>query len=91
MSQLVSHASFHFDGRRSMSDMPEGDANNAEHRWCKKKIEEGDGLPDIATTHDVDQALNAAGFDVLETEDLALYLNPDDIPWCDEPVTAQAA
>lgn len=71
--------------------MPEGDANNAEHRWCKKKIEEGDGLPDIATTHDVDQALNAAGFDVLETEDLALYLNPDDIPWCDEPVTAQAA
>jgi sterol 24-C-methyltransferase len=57
------------------------DAANAEHRWCKKKIEEGDGLPDLLTAREVDQALEIAGFEILETEDVALYLNPGDIPW----------
>ncbi len=37
------------------------DPNNAEHRHMKKKVEEGDGLPDIAYTWDVDKALKDVG------------------------------
>lgn len=48
------------------------DASNAEHVRVKKQIEEGDGLPDIATTHHCLEALKEAGFDILEERDLAL-------------------
>lgn len=48
------------------------DANNAEHRLIKKQIEEGDGLPDMARTHDVVKALESCGFEVLEHKDKAL-------------------
>jgi len=48
------------------------DADSAEHRRIKKDIEEGDGLPDIAYTWEVDEALKAAGFELVETRDLAL-------------------
>mmetsp|Transcript_25277 Transcript_25277/g.63401 ORF Transcript_25277/g.63401 Transcript_25277/m.63401 type:complete len:339 (+) Transcript_25277:189-1205(+) len=48
------------------------DPNNAEHRAIKKGIEEGDGLPDIATTEEVDAALEKAGWVILEKSDRAL-------------------
>eukprot|EP00038_Savillea_parva_P029194 m.69418 g.69418 ORF g.69418 m.69418 type:complete len:422 (+) comp8582_c0_seq1:43-1308(+) len=58
----------------------EYDKNNAEHQFIKKKIEEGDGLPDMASTHDVVDALKDVGFNVLVARDMAL----DDhqvMPW----------
>lgn len=43
---------------------PKYDPNNEYHRLIKKKIEEGDGLPDMATQEDVVRALKAVGFEV---------------------------
>ncbi|MEM1029104.1 MAG: methyltransferase domain-containing protein [Myxococcota bacterium] len=55
-------------------------ATNAEHQRIKKGIEEGDGLPDIAHTSEVDAALEMAGFEVLEARDMAPEAHPDR-PW----------
>lgn len=46
------------------------DPENSEHVLIKKQIEEGDGLPDIATTHHCLTALKKAGFEILEERDL---------------------
>lgn len=46
------------------------DGENAEHVAIKKQIEEGDGLPDIASTHHCLTALKEAGFEILEERDL---------------------
>ena len=46
------------------------DANNPEHVVVKKQIEEGDGLPDIATTHHCLTAFKKAGFEIVEQRDL---------------------
>jgi sterol 24-C-methyltransferase len=43
---------------------PKYDPNNEYHRLIKKKIEEGDGLPDMATQDEVVRALKAVGFEV---------------------------
>ena len=48
--------------------------------------QEGDGLPDMITPTQVDSALEAAGFDILETRDAALDPNPGGIPWF-QPLT----
>jgi sterol 24-C-methyltransferase len=40
------------------------DKNNADHVLIKKKIEEGDGLPDMAYTHECTQAMKDVGFEV---------------------------
>ena len=48
------------------------DAKSADHRRIKKWIEEGDGLPDMAHTHEVDEALRDVGFELLESRDCAL-------------------
>ena len=56
------------------------DADNAEHRRVKKGVEEGDALPDIAYAREVDEALVAAGFEVLSSEDRAPYSCPE-TPW----------
>lgn len=57
------------------------DPESEYHRTIKKKIEEGDGLPDMAYTQDVVKSLENVGFDVVEARDMAL----DDIyggePW----------
>ena len=42
------------------------------HRLVKKKIEEGDGLPDMATEQACVDALKAVGFEVIEARDMAL-------------------
>ncbi|KAL9184905.1 hypothetical protein ACHAXT_002682 [Thalassiosira profunda] len=46
------------------------DPENEEHVRIKKQIEEGDGLPDIASTHHCLAALQKAGFEILEERDL---------------------
>jgi sterol 24-C-methyltransferase len=56
------------------------DGSNPEHRRIKKEIEEGDGLPDLAHTSDVDRAFEEAGFELLETKDLAGEGDPE-TPW----------
>ncbi len=48
------------------------DANNELHRLIKKKIEEGDGLPDMASEQACVDALKAVGFEVIEARDMAL-------------------
>jgi len=54
---------------------------NPKHRQIKKGIEEGDGLPDIATTAEVVRALKDAGFTIEFEEDRAIVQNPTDTTW----------
>jgi len=56
------------------------DASSMRHRQIKKDIEEGDGLPDIALTTEVDQALVEAGFELIEARDIAPESDPFS-PW----------
>ena len=56
------------------------DPQDAEHARIKKSIMRGDGLPDIDLISEVCTAMRAAGFDILETRDLALESHPD-MPW----------
>jgi len=56
------------------------DPRNAEHLRIKKDIETGNGLPDIALTSEVCDALRMAGFEVLEARDLAPESHPER-PW----------
>jgi sterol 24-C-methyltransferase len=46
------------------------DPENEEHRFIKKKIEEGDGLPDMCHTSVIDRAMENVGFELLESRDL---------------------
>jgi len=57
------------------------DPNDAEHRKIKKEIEEGDGLPDMATTSECGAALNKAGFIVIETRDAVNDPHPGGSVW----------
>jgi hypothetical protein len=43
---------------------------HAPSRDIKKKIEEGDGLPDMARTQECVAALKAAGFELIEARDM---------------------
>lgn len=55
---------------------------NPEHRRIKKGIEEGDALPDIATIPQVLEALEAAGFEIVDSADLAQHPRPAfEYPW----------
>ena len=56
------------------------DPRNAEHLRIKKDIEMGNGLPDIALTSEVCDALRMAGFEFLEARDLAPESHPER-PW----------
>ena len=60
---------------------PKYDKNNEMHRLVKKKIEEGDGLPDMATQEECVQALKSVGFQVLEARDMALDERFGGDPW----------
>ncbi|MYD42714.1 MAG: methyltransferase domain-containing protein [Gammaproteobacteria bacterium] len=51
---------------------PSYDADCAAHRQIKKDIEFGNALPQIATFTNVNENLQAAGFELLETRDRAL-------------------
>ncbi|KAL6080653.1 Sterol 24-C-methyltransferase [Balamuthia mandrillaris] len=48
------------------------DPTNPEHVAIKKGIEEGDGLPDIATCEEVLDALKQAGFEIVDSYDVAV-------------------
>ena len=56
------------------------DPGNPEHQRIKKSIMRGDGLPDIDLTSEVCDALRVAGFDILETRDMAFDSHPK-MPW----------
>ena len=56
------------------------DPRDAEHQRIKKYIMMGNGVPDIALTTEVGVALREAGFEVLETRDLAPESDPE-TPW----------
>ena len=60
---------------------PKHDKNNEFHRLIKKKIEEGDGLPDMATQEECVKALKSVGFEVLEARDMALDERFGGDPW----------
>jgi sterol 24-C-methyltransferase len=57
------------------------DQNNETHRLIKKKIEEGDGLPDMATEEEVRNALADVGFELIEARDMALDERFGGDPW----------
>ena len=56
------------------------DPSNTEHMQIKQGIMTGSGLPEIASTAEVCDALGAAGFDLLEARDLAPESDPE-TPW----------
>merc|ERR1711871_1371203 len=57
------------------------DKDNAEHRWIKQAIEEGDGLPDMCHTSVCTKAVEGCGFELLEARDAAEDPNPGGEPW----------
>jgi len=57
------------------------DSKNEEHRRIKKGIEEGDSLPDLVHTSEVNRALEAAGFKVVESADISPSEGPNEVPW----------
>jgi len=57
------------------------DPSNPEHRLAKKKIEEGDGLPDMCLTQVCDEAAKEVGFTIIESRDAALDPNPNGEAW----------
>ena len=56
------------------------DPGNPEHLRMKKSIIRGNGFPDMDLTSDVCAALRVAGFEILETRDLAFDSHPN-MPW----------
>lgn len=60
---------------------PKYDKNNELHRTIKKKIEEGDGLPDMATQQECVDALTSVGFELIEARDMALDNTYGADPW----------
>ncbi len=56
------------------------DPDDAEHLRIKNDIEVGDALPDIASTAEICDALQAAGFELLEAFDRAPESDPE-TPW----------
>lgn len=60
---------------------PKYNKNDDMHRLVKKKIEEGDGLPDMATQEECVQALRSVGFEVIEARDMALDERFGGDPW----------
>lgn len=57
------------------------DKNNEYHRSIKKKIEEGDGLPDMATQEECVDAVKSVGFEMIEARDMALDERFGGDPW----------
>jgi len=57
------------------------DPSNPAHMHAKKKIEEGDGLPDLPLTTRCDEAAKKVGFKIIETRDCSLDHNPGGEAW----------
>jgi sterol 24-C-methyltransferase len=56
------------------------DPTEPRHQWIKSEIETGDGLPDIASIPETIEALETAGFEVLDHFDSTLLSDPE-TPW----------
>ena len=56
------------------------DARNPEHLKLKADLEYAGALPGIVRPHEVNEALDAVGFEILETRDLAAEAPPG-VPW----------
>lgn len=56
------------------------DPDDPEHRRIKKGIEEGNGLPDIPTMHQLREAIEGAGLVVHEVRDMTTASDPE-TPW----------
>ena len=56
------------------------DSSNPSHLALKQEIEAGNSLPDIATIPELTNAFQKAGFEVVETDDLANASDPE-TPW----------
>ena len=63
------------------------DGNNPEHRRLKHGVETGDALPELVHYREIGRSLQGAGFEVIETADLAGTSDPE-TPWY-EPLSAQ--
>jgi sterol 24-C-methyltransferase len=68
---------------------PRYDGTNPEHRAIKRGIEEGDALPELPPFEVVTGALLEAGFELVESRDLALECDPS-TPW-HQPLAARVA
>ena len=56
-------------------------AEDSHHRLIKKKIAEGDGLPDIISAEEVLDAMREVGFEIVEARDMALDNLYGGDPW----------
>ena len=59
----------------------EFDPDDDGHRGIKQELMHGIALRDIATTHEVDLALEAVGFEVVDGMDRGSYANGSTTPW----------
>jgi len=57
------------------------DPKNAKHNDIKKKIELGNGLPNLDTTDEVVEALHRLKWEVIEYKDLAIVDSANPVPW----------
>ncbi|KAL9645848.1 hypothetical protein ABK040_003580 [Willaertia magna] len=57
------------------------DPKNEEHNQIKFNIMKGDGLPEILTKTDIEEALKKAGFEVVSLEDKAVTSRENPVPW----------
>lgn len=53
------------------------DKNNPEHCYIKKKIEEGNSLPDMLQTKEIDKILMECGFEIVISRDMTQDLNQE--------------
>ena len=56
------------------------DSSDARHQWIKSEIETGDSLPDIASIPETLAALEAAGFELVDSFD-AVLTSDSETPW----------
>ncbi len=52
-----------------------------QHQEIKRELQQGIALKEIATTGEVDRALDAVGFEVVEGQDLGIVQDGASIPW----------
>ena len=57
------------------------DPDDRRHEQIKRELMRGIALKEIATTHEVDRALEAAGFELIEGRDRAVDANVESTPW----------
>ena len=55
--------------------------DDPKHQEIKKELQLGIALKDIATTSEVDQALESVGFELIEGKDLDMTRGPESTPW----------